>query len=374
MEKLKNHNNLIEEKYLEHELTKFKDTINLIRTKQLVEISAHNIAQPRSNIQCELAEWNNNQLSKNLENGHASVEDFYKVASSQEVFICNNKECNTLFSTNIILNESNNTLNEVPKSVRFEHDNEFIDETEINVYHERSLNDMNGSSVSEESIVNEDISNNYNKSLLSIQLTPKKVDGKQITKQLELVGKHIEIEAQSEQNILMPENEFVNIKKLLKITDETESKDCKSNNDEICQSLTITKFNLIDDTIDKTISAIKTPICLDSGKKLHTEQESIIADLFQKNNESKGMQKIILQKYFLKWLRFTTIEKLSTQNMLTNESRTRKIESFLKNIRIEKKKIASRPIFTDEVASHGESKKVQADNILMARKYHNKYI
>lgn len=71
----------------------------------------------------------------------------------------------------------------------------------------------------------------------------------------------------------------------------------------------------------------------DSFMKESTEGEDIIRDVFNKESHDDFL---LLQKYFLRWVHFNTIEKLKRRNPA--QTRLQKMESFLQNITLERKR------------------------------------
>lgn len=64
-----------------------------------------------------------------------------------------------------------------------------------------------------------------------------------------------------------------------------------------------------------------------------TEGNEIIRDVFEKKSHENFL---ILQKYFLRWVHFNTIEKLKRRNPA--QTRLQKMEAFLQNITLERKR------------------------------------
>lgn len=72
---------------------------------------------------------------------------------------------------------------------------------------------------------------------------------------------------------------------------------------------------------------------IDSSADEHTEGSDIINQVFSKKPHDNFVQ---LQKYFLKWIHFTTLEKLKRRNPA--QTRLQKMEAFLQNITFERKR------------------------------------
>lgn len=101
-----------------------------------------------------------------------------------------------------------------------------------------------------------------------------------------------------------------------------------------------------------------------------TERNIIINELFRKNPQNDF---VVLQKYFLRWVHYTTIEKLMRRN--PEQTRLKKMEAFLQNIRLERKRTLNK-LRQNASEKKNEPKKLfplQVDSPrLLARKYNNK--
>lgn len=98
------------------------------------------------------------------------------------------------------------------------------------------------------------------------------------------------------------------------------------------------------------------------------EKDIIIDDLFCKPNKENF---ILLQKYFLRWVHYTTIEKLLRRN--PDQTRLQKMQMFLQNITAERKKSLAKLKLTTKP---NEPRKTGLQQIesprLLLRKYNNK--
>lgn len=103
-----------------------------------------------------------------------------------------------------------------------------------------------------------------------------------------------------------------------------------------------------------------------------TEGNNIINALF--NEKSNRENFITLQKYFLRWIHFTTIEKLMRRN--PEKTRLQKMQAFLQNITYERKKTLNKLRHSNNTNDHRLSIKMQPHQIesprLLIRKYNNK--
>lgn len=102
-----------------------------------------------------------------------------------------------------------------------------------------------------------------------------------------------------------------------------------------------------------------------------SEKASIINALFDKQRrESKSL----VQKYFIRWVHFNTIAKLTKRN--PDQTRLRKMEIFLQNITMERKKTLQKLKAINKVESSRYSPakpKFTTDSPeLLARKFNNK--
>lgn len=140
-----------------------------------------------------------------------------------------------------------------------------------------------------------------------------------------------------------------------------------------------------DDAFDQRLSiliqkmSINGPAAIAPGDasdaRQSIERTKIIGELFgtETNKES-----IMLQRYFLRWVHFTTIERLMRRS--PEQSRLQKMQTFLQNITIERKKALNRLRQANAIDSsrdnHRMAVRVHAVNPesprLMLRKYNNK--
>lgn len=106
------------------------------------------------------------------------------------------------------------------------------------------------------------------------------------------------------------------------------------------------------------------------------ERKNIIDELFSTDTKTDF---IILQKYFLRWVHFTTIEKLMHRS--PEQSRLQKMQAFLQNITVHRKKALNKLRQTNAIDSsrdeHRLDVKMQSkfhpeSPRLMLRKYNNK--
>lgn len=108
-------------------------------------------------------------------------------------------------------------------------------------------------------------------------------------------------------------------------------------------SILIQKIN-INSYSNETAHTIHNDKC---DEQQSIERNKIIDELF--NTETKN-DFIILQKYFLRWVHFTTIEKLMHRN--PEQSRLQKMQAFLQNITMQRKKALNKLRQTNAIETH----------------------
>lgn len=113
------------------------------------------------------------------------------------------------------------------------------------------------------------------------------------------------------------------------------------------------------------------------GEQQSVERNRIIDELFHAEAKNDRIQ---LQKYFLRWVHFTTIEKLLRRN--PEHTRLQKMQAFLQTITVERKKALTKLRQANATESgcdeHRFAVKLQqhcsGSPRLMLRKYNNKYL
>ncbi|KAJ6649713.1 Coiled-coil domain-containing protein [Pseudolycoriella hygida] len=343
MEKIKNHNNSIEAKYLEHELKKFKGEISLTRPRPLI---VHDNLE-RSSLTYEPLD--NTNLISSFSHGHECVQNFYRESENatlaeQEIFN------HLLHPTNDMIDEDIECINRLidtnETSKADERNVHFEDQIEILNYEESET--TNSGKCSNSLLDDVEV-----EPILEVKVVPKEHTSSAST--LELVGKtmkHLEIA------ITKPkENVEEKIKKIHEcFHSSTEEKHPGDQNPFI-----ITRLDVANQP-----QAISQPT-IDHESLIPPEQKAIVSGLF--GSQSDHSQRLTLQKFFLRWIHFTTIEKLAKENISCNQSRIQKIEAFLNNIRLEKKK----QIRSDVRKVDVKKKTVETENpVVLARKYHHK--
>lgn len=105
------------------------------------------------------------------------------------------------------------------------------------------------------------------------------------------------------------------------------------------------------------------------------EKDALLCEIFC---EKKRANFVLLQKYFLKWFHFNTIEKLSKQGAISvNQTRLQKIQKFLQNISIERKmhaqKVKAKKCSTDEkIQAAAKRRDAVEDPVILTKKYNSK--
>lgn len=372
IDKIKQHNVTIEMKYLENQINKFKEEISLQRPKSIIKnemLSLNSndaITNDNNNMLLQVNPLDNKKLFSSLQNGYEMVQNFYKNssdASIEENKILHNDEDddddeNFLSSSNYDDNiESTTTQQQQSRCVRFDNFVEIInyagDDEEPSTSQDCSLIDLESSEDSK----SENSTTEPAKSLLAIELIPKKCT----EEPFELVGKQVI-------------HDVVNAKQPIKpIFKSPRPDDLKPIVDTIDENpLRVIKINLSDN-----LPATSNPSNgkIDENFQQNTEQSAIINELFAQSVANKELDRMLLQKYFLKWTHFTTMQKLTKENLPKDASRIRKIEQFLDNIRIEKKKFLRKDPIDTTVSNDGQMKKPNFDNpIILAKKYQNKLV
>lgn len=116
---------------------------------------------------------------------------------------------------------------------------------------------------------------------------------------------------------------------------------------------------------------------IDMTEVANDERNAIICEIFC---EKKRANFVLLQKYFLKWFHYSTIEKLSKEGAIgVDQTRLQKIQKFLQNITIERKMYAQkarmRAKCNNDVKIEAAAKRRDAvdDVVTLTRKYNSKY-
>ncbi|GAB0090946.1 uncharacterized protein DMENIID0001_057310 [Sergentomyia squamirostris] len=120
--------------------------------------------------------------------------------------------------------------------------------------------------------------------------------------------------------------------------------------------------------MEEAVEKEKEPI----NPEVSPEKLKIISELFREHSETyKEFKEILLRKYFLKWIHYTTVEKVSKcQGISTKNDRIGKIDAFLNKIREEKRRGGKK-------TSNPENPDVQKppakeESIILAKKYRTK--
>lgn len=369
MEKVKAHNNNVEEHYLANEIKKFQNEMDAKRKRNGINPKLVVMMNPPQRI--ELIEWDNSPVLQALAHGHEAVQDFYRNSYNGESSIteidpdivelpkeeisaidCTSEEIASDAIELASANDKETVSEPEDRCVRFG------DVVEIHNYNGESSSAVSDTTSQELSFAEDptkSVKSSCGTDFLAVALTPK------VRKEpLELIGRQMQTDIQLEllPKVLKSRTEpKVGIVRepTLYPTEYSGTKDCG-----LRFPLTITKFNTSQKNSKNNF--------VDIPVEQPLEQNNIIAELFKKNVLGQKMQHAILKKYFQRWIHFTTIEKMNSQNMLTNKSRARTIETFLSHIRLEKKKLTTLNPARNEISKPT----IKEDPTLMAKKYNNK--
>lgn len=362
MERIKNHNNAIEAKYLDHELNKFKKEISMTRSRLLV------VHDNLENHSLTYEPLDNTKLISSFSHGHECVEDFYR--DSENASLIGRRICEH-YTDSIDENVMNNIDNEDIECIddfMVTRENEemtkvderyvrFGDLIEIIDYDEGEIanNDEHSDRQLDNLIDDVDV-----EPVLEVKLVPKELVKEQILIEpiLELVGKPMTHAVDKTTMKLVEKSEKTNLIEVPQIS--TEEIPPSNQNPFI-----ITRLH----TSNQPKSTVHPPTI--ENEEIPPEQSAIVSDLFTKDMQSDNRRRNTLQKYFLRWIHFTTIEKIAKENKSCNQSRIQKIEAFLNNIRLEKKKqIRNDSRFVDIKKKTSEPE----HPAVLARKYHHKLV
>lgn len=350
MEKIKNHNNSIEAKYLDHELHKFKNEISMTRSRLLV------VRDDLEHNSLTYKPLDNTNLISSFSHGHECVEDFFRESENatlmekrifenftdptEEVAVSMNMVDEDIASINYLL-DSDDITNFDERYVRF---GELVD---VNNYDE--LETTNSGKCSDSQPENL-IADKRIEPVSEVKLVPKE----QAHTELQLIGKTMQHTV-----------EMVATKCDAKqLPNETLPTSC-AEKEQINQNPFIIKRL---DVTNQPKSVTNQPN-MDIEFQIPPEQNAIVTDLLTNDVHSDTMRQNILQKFFLRWIHYTTIEKLAKDNVSCNQSRIQKIEAFLNNIRLEKKK----QIRNEKRIVDLKKKVAEPENpVVLARKYHHK--
>lgn len=354
MEKIKNHNNTIEAKYLDHELNKFRKEISMTRSRLLV---VHDNLEHNS---LSYESIDNRNLISSFTHGHECVEDFYREsenATLMEKRIFENLAQHSTEVTTNALDEDINCINHILDSDNMTKiDDRYVRfEDLIEIINYDDAEGLNSGKCSNEDQLSHSNADTEIEPVLEVKLVPK--EKIYIEHTLELIGKQMQHSAE----IVTPKHQGERTLKIRSM-DNCDGPLQIDQNPFIITRLEVT---------NQSKSTLNEPN-MDTDNQVPPEQSAIVLDLFTNDNHSDDViRQNTLQKFFLKWIHFTTIERLSKENISCNQSRIQKIETFLNNIRLEKKKQTR----TNDARTVDAKKKksVEAENpTILARKYHHK--
>lgn len=121
--------------------------------------------------------------------------------------------------------------------------------------------------------------------------------------------------------------------------------------------------------VQEEVKVVEAP---GENAEVSPEKLKIISELFREHSEAyKEFREILLRKYFLKWIHYTTVEKVSKcKSIASKNDRIGKIDAYLNKIRDEKRRVGRK-----EHNPEGEEAKKPApkeESIIMAKKYRSK--
>uniref|UniRef100_A0A1B0CEG2 Putative calponin similarity domain-containing protein n=1 Tax=Lutzomyia longipalpis TaxID=7200 RepID=A0A1B0CEG2_LUTLO len=107
-------------------------------------------------------------------------------------------------------------------------------------------------------------------------------------------------------------------------------------------------------------------------EEVSPEKVKIISELFREHTEAyKEFREILLRKYFLKWVHYTTMEKITKCQSISRKDRIAKIDAYLRRIHDEKRRIHQEQQNPQETQKQKVASK--EETILLAKKYRNKF-
>lgn len=348
MEKIKNHNNTIETKYLDHELNKFKKEISMTRSRLLVV---------QDNVEHNSLTYkplDNRNLISSFSHGQECVEDFYRESQNaalmeKQIFENSSDPAEAMDMMDEDIDCINHLLDADDMTKIDERYVNFGDIIEIFNYDEVETTISVKCSDSPLDTLHDDIEI---EPILEIKFVPKELATTETT--LELIGKPMQnsVETAAKKQDEKPH----------KIHSNEGLFEEKQHVDQ--NPFIITRLNVTNQP-----KSIMNQPNVDTEIQIPPEQNAIVSDLFTNDINSDTVRRNTLQHFFLRWIHFTTIEKLAKDNISCNQSRIQKIEAFLNNIRLEKKK----QIRNDSRIVDVKKKIIEPENpAVLARKYHHK--
>lgn len=308
MEKVKEHNQVVEDHYIGNELTKLRSQL---QKQRLVE----KVKPPKVNLDPDMTE-----IIRSAASSASSVRDFYTAPIDALQHM----------ETSVGLMDVKTIQNIIVPSIRNEDEesmSSYFSEKhlEITVHFEENMEDNSSETSSrtpKEHEIDSAISYLADKVIDQIEAEAKLELVEEKFQQLKLTGTHIREDPDESLKITKLEKEEV-----------PEAKNDGEDDSDECVSST-------------------------------SETNSLVQKLFIQRFPPDG---ILLKKYFLKWIHYTTIQKIEKENISSNPSQISKINSFLDKIRHEKSRIAREKPIT-------QGNENRMENVVMTKKYRNKWV
>lgn len=155
------------------------------------------------------------------------------------------------------------------------------------------------------------------------------------------------------------------------LSDHTVNADSK-NFEPLAEHLKVSKI-----TIDRP-KALSPSHCTETEQDFDSmanqERNAIICEIF---SEQKRANFVMLQKYFLKWFHYSTIEKMTKEGAIgIDQTRLQKIQKFLQNITIERKvfdcRVKTKPRTEERIEAVVKRRDAINDTNTLTRKYNSK--
>lgn len=306
MEKVKEHNQVVEDHYINNELSKLRSQF---QKQRLID----KVKPPKVNLDPDMSE-----IIRSSQSSASSVRDFYTAPidalehMETSVAMMDTKTIQSIVLPSLGDEDSSSSIFSAKNLEITVHFEENVDDTGSESSSLRTPNDHE---------IDSAISYLADKVLDQIEAEAKLELVEEKFQQLKLTGTHI----------------------------------C----DEPDESLTVTKI------VKEEIQEIKNDDEEDDSDECvssTTETNSLVQKLFIQRFPP---DRVLIQKYFLKWIHYTTIQKIEKENISSNPSQISKINSFLDKIRHEKSRIArEKPV--------GQGHETRMENVVMTKKYRNK--
>lgn len=342
---------------IEKELTKFRKDIQ--RMKGTPRLSPQKVNHAKKKKRSILIKLNNSGLMKSLEDAGEKTEDFYRTA----IDAAEQSESEDCPSDATL--PSTNERHPTNPSVRFD-----VDNIEVITYSSREPSTATG--------LEEDLGEDEIESLIEDEsdffgLTTKKFEfeppqqefinysEKTVTRTTTTTFRYLSnftcspnpsTEGDEEED--STESSELNFYQMFDLNDKKEDPVEVPDEATLNESLTIKSFNPPPDSVTQNV----------------IESEDFVQEIIRvKAVTNVANRHRLLRTYLMKWMHYTTIQKITKDSNLTSKSqRMTKIDAYLKKIR-EQKKLAKQDEKTAEVKVHAASR----DNaVVMVKRYQSK--